>query len=309
MSAGASAQPPAREVIGTVARAIADGEQRPVPGVWVTLHRVNRDSGAALDSVRSAANGAYRFRFDPVDDPEALYFATAEWSGIAYFAGPFRESRTVGDAALLLVFDTTSTGPLTVAARHVVVSSPGADGARGVVEILELANETSKTIVAPHIGATFTAVLPVTARDPRPGPGDIAASAMAIGGGLVKVIAPISPGIRQLAFSYEIGAADFPLKLFLRDSTPVLEVLVEDSAGTATGAGLVEADPVTIDGRWFRRFLARDPARGAAVSISVPPPMRGSRRIYIAAIVVIVGAAMLVALARAGFRRTSNIVR
>lgn len=303
------AQQPVHEVIGTVSRAIADGEQRPVSDVWVTLHRVTRDSGAPLDSVRSAPNGAYRFRFTPVADPEALYFATAEWSGIAYFAGPFREPRTTGDAALLLVFDTTSVGKLKVAARHVVVSSASAGGARGVVEILELSNETPKTIVASHSGSTFTAVLPVTARDPRPGPGDIAASAISIGGGMVKVIAPISPGIRQLAYSYEIGAADFPLTLFVRDSTPVLEVLIEDSAGTATGAGLVEADPVTIDGRWFRRFLARDPAVGTSVSIGVPPPTRATRRLWIAAIVVVVGAAMLVALARAGFRRTGPTVR
>jgi len=277
-----------------------------VPGVWVTLHRVNRDSGAPLDSVRSAPNGSYRFQFTPIDDPDALYFATAQWNGIAYFAGPFRERRTTGDAALLLVFDTTSAGQLTVAGRHVVVSSASAGGARGIVEILELANETSKTIVAAHSGNLFTANLPVTARDPRPGPGDITAAAMSIGGGTVKVIAPISPGIRQLAFSYEIGAADFPLQLFLRDSTPVLEVLVEDSAGTATGAGLVEADPVTIDGRWFRRFLARDPAAGASFSIAVPPPVRGTRRLYIAGIVVIVGAAMLVAIARAGLSRTGT---
>ena len=290
-----------------MAQAVADGEQRPVPGIWVTLHRVSRSGGAPIDSIRSAADGAYRFRFVPVEDPEALYFATAEYRGIAYFAGPFRESRAAGDAALLLVFDTTTAEPLKVAGRHVVVSSASAGGARGVVEILELANEGSRTIIAPHGGATFTATLPVTARDPRPGPGDISAEAMTIGGGAVKVIAPVSPGIRQLAFSYEIGASDFPLRLFMRDSTPVLEVLVEDSAGKATGAGLVEADPVTIDGRWFRRFLARDPAVGASVTIEVPAPFRGAKRIYIAGIVIVIGAAMLMALARAGFRRPRRL--
>lgn len=295
-----------RQVDGRVEVARDGGRTEPVSGVWVTLHRVGSDGGAPIDSMRTGVGGRYRFRFAPTGDAAALYFATALYRNIAYFAGPFGDSSTGGDDALILVFDTTTAARASIAGRHMVISSPSATGARTIVEIYELTVGGARTLVAPEGGATFSAPIPDRARDPRAASGDITGETIVFDPGRIRVTASLSPGTRRLAFSYDLLPDDFPLAVPIADSTPALEVLADDSAATAHGAGIVEADPVQLEGRWFRRFVARDPAVGSVVTVSVSRAAASHRGLLIAAVMVVIGAAMLTALARAGFRRPAG---
>jgi hypothetical protein len=276
----------------------------PVPRVMVTLHRVGSDNAGPLDSIRADDRGRYQFRFTRSGERGAIYFVSASYGGIAYFTPPLAHSTVEGEEAEIAVFDTTS-GPVPISSRghHVVVSAVDANGMRTVTEVYELANDSSVTRVAPETGGgeVWSAVLPQQARSFQVSQGDIPAQAVKFEGGKARVFAPIAPGLKQLAFTYSIPAKAFPLSIPIVRDTQILEVLIEDEKGTVTGAKLAEKAPVSFEQRSFRRFLADDvPAN--SVSLIDLPASGGTRDIdprYMVALTGVIGAAMILALARA----------
>ena len=290
-------------VAGQVVRPGSD-KMIPVPNVMVTLHRVGSDRAAPLDSARADSRGRYAFHFTRSGDPQAIYFVSAAYGGIAYFTPPLAHSTVKGDEAEIAVFDTTS-GPVPISSRghHVVVSAVDANGMRSVTEVYELANDSSVTRVAGNGngGEVWSAVVPVQAGDFQVAQGDIPAQAVKFEKGKALVLAPIAPGLKQLAFTYSIPASAFPLRIPIIKDTQIFEVLIEEEKGKVTGAQLEEKDPVAIEKRNFRRFLASDvPAN--SVSIIDLPALGRTREIdprYMIALTAVFGAAMIFALARA----------
>jgi hypothetical protein len=248
----------------------------PVPGVYVVLHRVGRDTAGPLDSVRTDAAGRYAFRYRPSGAGDALYFASTSVGGIAYFSPPFRDAVVRGDAAEIQVFDTTTAAvPLTVRGRHLIVGAPDGEGARNVIEVWELSNDTSVTAVPPagDVRGVWSTALPAGARDVALRPNsDIPPDRFRAREGRAVLLAPFAPGVRQVAYSYRLADGAFPLRLPVERKASVLEILVEEPQGLATGPSLVQADAVTLEGRTFRRFLAQDVAPGAPVEVSIPAP-------------------------------------
>jgi hypothetical protein len=135
------------------------------------------------------------------------------------------------------------------------------------------------------------------------GQSDLGSNAVQFRDGRVLVYASISPGIRQVAFSYSVPASDFPLAVPVTEPVGVLEVLVEDPAATASGGGLAEQQPVALEGRNFRRFLGQDVRSGSTITITLGAPT-GARanRLLLIPIVATAGI-MSVALAFALTRR------
>jgi hypothetical protein len=240
---------------------------------------------------------------------EAIYFVSASHDGIAYFTAPLAEGRVSGDDGEITVFDTTSGQvPTSVRGHHVVISAVDANSRRSVVEVYDLSNDSSVTRIA--IGdrpenATWRAHLTPGATDFRVSQGDIAAAAVSFANGTVNVFAPIAPGLKQLSFSYSLPAKAFPLKLPVEKATGVFEILIEEKVGDVTGPHLREVDPVTVDERNFRRFLASDiPENSVAlVDLPAPPPGRSIDPRFMVAITLVLGGSMIVALAQALRRR------
>ena len=174
----------------------------PVGGVWVTIHRVASDTAGPLDSMRVGADGRFRFRYTRDGTPDAIYFVSAMYDGIAYFSRPLTEARVSGDEATIVVFDTTSIHfPLAIKGRHIIVASPNVDGTREVVEAYEIANESDQTLVSPDDAhPSWTAPLPAGAANVQAGESDISAAAISTSGGRVRVTAPFAPGLKQLSF-------------------------------------------------------------------------------------------------------------
>jgi hypothetical protein len=292
-----------RRVEGRVLRPVG-AEPKPVSGVMVTIHRVNRKGGEPLDSVRTDRAGRYAFRYMPSDDTTSIYFVSASYADIAYFSPPLRAAVVRGDDADITVFDTTSAPvPIQQRGRHVVVSSLDSVGRRGMIEVYELSNDTSVTAIASGSAPVWEAGIPSGASDFRVGEGDVSADAVTAANGRVRVVAPLAPGIKQLSFSYDLAGAAFPVSIPVERETSVFEVLVEDPQGTVTGGGIAEVDPVTVDGRTFRRFLGRDVPANGVVRVDVPRGAPVSRGRFITIVALALLAAMLVVLARSVMRR------
>ncbi|MFL5481097.1 MAG: hypothetical protein ACJ8AK_02810 [Gemmatimonadaceae bacterium] len=281
----------------------------PVSGAWVVLHRVGPDRAGPLDSVQSDARGRYSFNYTRTGSEDAVYFVSAFYDGIAYFTPPLTEGKVSGDDGEISVFDTTSGHvPLSLRGHHVVVSAADANAHRSIVEVYDLSNDSSVTRVAAGdspAAATWSTHIAPAATDFKVGQGDISGQAVSFKDGVVSVFAPLAPGIKQLSFSYSLPASSFPLKLPLEKETGVYEIMIEDKTGEVSGPHLREVDPVTVDERNYRRFLASDMPENsvAVIDLPAPPSTRTVDPRYLLAITLVIGASMVVALAQALRRR------
>jgi hypothetical protein len=277
----------------------------PISGAWVVLHRVGPDRAGPLDSVRSDSRGRYSFSYVRTGSEDAIYFVSASHDGIAYFTPPLAEGKVSGDDGDIAVFDTTSDRiPMSLRGHHVVVSAADANARRSIVEVYDLSNDTTVTLIAAAetpASATWQTHIPSGASDFRVSQGDISAAAVSYANGVVSVFAPLAPGIKQLSFSYSLPAKSFPLKLPLEKATGIYEIMIEEKAGSVTGPHLREVDPVTVDERNFRRFLASDMPENsvAVIDLPAPPATHSIDPRYLVALTFVIGGSMILALAQA----------
>lgn len=306
LAATLHAQGTPRVLEGRITRPAAGGRSLPVAGEWAVLHRVGSDAAAPLDSMRTRADGGFAFRYRATGDSNAVYFVSTTRGGVAYFTPPTREAVVRGGMADLTVFDTTSGPvPITVRGRHLIVTAP--DSATGttrtVIEVYELSNDSTVTRVPGQAQTpTFEAPLPDGVTSVTGGQGDISPDAVRADDGRVRVWAPIAPGLKQFSFSYELPASRTAIAAPVETSIPVMEVLVEDPRGTAVGVGLAEVDPVQVDGRPFKRFLAQDVAPPGLVEVTTPGPEAAASGLRVMLVVTAIGAAMLLGLGMAFMR-------
>jgi hypothetical protein len=297
----------ARRVEGRVVRPGADAFE-PVSGTWVTLHRVGRDKAGPLDSLRTGVDGSYRFAYQPSGAPDAIYFVSASYAGIAYFSASLAQPDVSGQDAEIQVFDTTSSGiRLTVRGRHIILSASTGGTRRGLIEVFEITNDSSKTLIgANDKAATFRVRIPPGAQDFKVAQGDVPADAVAYADGEVQVQMPFAPGLKRLSFSYSIDADAFPLKVPVQFATGVLEVLAEDPQATVTAPRIAETAPASIDGRNFRRVLGNDVPSSGVLEMDLPGSGQAQKTRIVISLVVAIALAMLVSLARAFSRRSTN---
>jgi len=274
----------------------------PVAGVWTVLHRVGPDSAGPLDSIRSDSRGRYSYSYRREGSTDAVYFVSATHDGVTYFTVPLAFSNVSGEPAEIVVFDTTSRSVrITTRGRHVVISAPNSSGMRPVTEVFELSNDTTVTFVspAPSSPPTFAVLLPKGARDAKVDQGDIPAEAVSFADGRVRVVSPLPPGVKQLAYSYLLPADEFPVSVPVEAETDVFEILIEGTSGKASGAGMSEQTAVTAEGRSFRRFLAQEVRPNAVVVIDMPSGPQRWNPTFLVLFAVAAGGVMMLALARA----------
>ena len=280
----------------------AGGDSVPVPGVRVVLHRVGAVEQGPVDSMASGPDG--RFRFALTRDTSALYLLSARYQGIEYFSFPL--DRAAERASVpLVVRDTSSRTPVSVSARHVVIPRPGEDGTRDVLDLVMLVNGGTETRVAPDsLGASWSGPLPPASEGLELGESDVSPDAVTRRGDSVIVSAPISPGEKQLAFQYHLPGGRQAIELPVGAEPVALNVLLEESGGSASGPGLVESDSQSIEGRSFRRWAGDVPAN-AVIRVSLPGA-GGSSTPVIAGLVAVLALALLLAAWRLLPRRSAD---
>jgi hypothetical protein len=302
--------PPVSAVVS--GRVITPGTEREIgiPGTVVTVHRVGPDSSGALDSARTDATGRYTIRYRRFGSDEAVYFAAAVHHGIAYFSSPLRGPQVSAHDAEIVVFDTTS-GPvrLTVQGHHIVVGAPKPDGGRDIVEVYELSNDSTVTLVGKDsLAAIWSAPIPHEATAFVAGQGDVAAVTLARRGDRVTLAAAFGPGVKQLSYSYTLPPGAFPLTLELERATSVLEVLLEEPEAQVRAASLRAMPNASTEGRNFKRFVGQSAPAGERMRIDVPTTTASTRTRVLIGLAVVIALAMVATLARALTRRGDSSV-
>ena len=249
----------------------------PLRGSWAVLHRVTRNTGGPIDSVRTNGAGLYRMQLPPpraAADSAAVFIVSTSYDSLAYFSLPFnvlgRPAVRVED---LIVYPTTRRGPpITLARRLVTIARPAPDGTRDVLEILELENAGLTTrITDDTLEPTWAGAIPSVAIQFQGGQGDISPDAMRRVHDSVFVLGPIPPGqVKQLSYGYVLPAGRTRLALLVDQPTKDLNLLLEDTAAVVEAPRLESLGVRAIEERHFAAYRAAALAPGDRVTIGLP---------------------------------------
>lgn len=240
-----------------------------VRGVPVVLHRIGRETQGPLDSTRSDPRGRFRFTFRP--DTAAFYLLSARRAGIEYFSQPLATNPEQPDTGIhIIVYDTSSTTPISLGSRHLVITRPGEDGSRSVLDLIILRNEGRTTRVAPDtVRPSWSAPLPAGTIGLELGESDVSADAVRRRGDSLIVTAPLAPGEKQLTVQYLVPSNRATVELPFDRPGTTFNVMVEEKEARVSGPGIARADTQVIQGRFFRRWTGVAPAAGV-VRVRLP---------------------------------------
>jgi hypothetical protein len=245
----------------------------PLPNAWVVLHKVTRESGGPLDSVRSDARGRYRFLLSQPDSA-SVYVVSAWYDSLAYFSLPLNVlGRSAVHVEDIMTFATTATGPpLRLARRLATVAAAREDGTREVLEILEIENPGVTTrITKDTLRPTWAGQVPAGAGQFRGGQGDISPEAMVFRNDSVYVLGPIPPGpVKQLSYGYSLTAGTRTLAIPIDQATTEVNLLVEDTGAVVRAPKLDSLGVQEIEQRRFAAYRAGPLAAGDRVEIDLP---------------------------------------
>jgi hypothetical protein len=257
---GVLAQEEARPTLS--GQVLVGDDQRPVPGVTVVLHKVDATAAGEVDSVRTGADGDFRFDLPTVPDPANrgdVYFASTTWDGVFYFGPPLTNAVQLDSAYAIQVYDTAvvamgETGAQ-MAVRYLLAEEDEAGWL--VTDLMELVIPGDRTFVSLDSSAVWVYPLPEEARAVEVGGGDAEGTTAALVDGTLQLGGPMAPGPRQVLVRYRLdslaltvpvpgGAAE--MEFLVREPAP--ELVVEGLVAT----GVMEGEP----GVDYRRFAARD---------------------------------------------------
>ena len=232
------------------------------------LHRVARTTQGPVDSVVTGSDG--RFRFALTRDTTNLHLLSARRHGSEYFSTPLDNGPAGNEAVRLVVYDTSSSAPVRLAARHVVIPRAGDDGTREVLDLVLLANAGTRSRVAPDsLGASWAGPLPPRSEGLELGESDVSPDAVIRRGDSAIVSAPIAPGEKQLAFQYHLPAGRQQIEIPVGSEPVGMNVLLEESGAKAIAPGLALVESQVIEGRSFQRWGGDVPAN-AIVRVTLP---------------------------------------
>lgn len=288
---GVRGQVPATpELRGTVTL----GEDRPLQGATVVLHRVDPVDAGEIDSLRTGPGGAFRFQLPTVPDPGGrgeVYFASVNHQGVLYFGPPVTAAVELDSVYRIQVHDTVwapaSGAPLTPAVRYLLVEE-GEDGWQ-VTDLLQVVVEGDRTLVAADSGVTWRYPLPAGHRGVQVGGGDVPPAAARTEDGDLLVTAPLPPGPRQVVIRYTLDSlsVDIPVP----GGVGEMDLLVREPAPRLQVQGLEATESVEMEpGVRYRRFAGMAVQDGLIRMVQLPP----SREIPTRWLAVILGLTLTV---------------
>ncbi len=237
------------------------------PGVRVVLHGVGDSAQGPIDSLTSGADGRFRFRF--ARDSTTIYLLSARYREIEYISSPIPFS---GDAAemALLVSETSTTVPIEIRARYLLIGAPDPDEGRSVVDVVVLRNLTDSTRVSPDsMTPVWAMALPTGVRRTMVDEGtEVSLDGVAVRNDSVLVTAPLAPGSRQLVLTHYLAADSERFEVPFRVRTDSVTVLAEEPAVLVDAPGLRETSQ-QIAGQPVRGWVGAVEA-GSIITLRFP---------------------------------------
>lgn len=262
-------------------------DSTPVAGVRVVLHQVGKARQGPIDSVTTDRGGRFRFAFR--SDTASLYLLSARHADIEYFSTPVptRPERSAADMRIA-VYDTSSTAPVSVEARHLVLSRPAEDGSRRVLDLIVLRNDGQRTrVAADSLRPSWTGPLPTGTLGLEVGASDVSPDAVTRQGDSLIVTAPLAPGEKQVTIEYLVPAGRQVLDLAFTQDVSMVNVLAEEKDAVVSGGTLALADSQTLQGRSFRRWTGMVPV-GSSLRVTLPGRERAPEWLLAALVTVVV---------------------
>ena len=248
---------------------VLESDSTPVSGVRVVLHQVGKTVQGPIDSAATDRRGGFRFFFRA--DTSALYLLSARHAGIEYFSPPVHTNPARPDSTIrIIVYDTSSTAPISLEARHLVVARPGEDGSRNVLDLIVLRNDGYETrIAADSSRPSWAGLLPAGTMGLELGESDVSPDAVTRRGDSVIVTGPLAPGEKQVTIQYLVPAGRQALELPFTEPVPMLNVLTEEKDAVVSGGSLALADSQMLQGRSFLRYTGEVPV-GGSLRVALP---------------------------------------
>ena len=236
-------------------------DQSPLARATVVLHHVSSEFQGEVDSVTTAADGAFSFRLPNVPDPARgdIFFASVRHSGILYFGPAISTPIELDSTYTIQAYDTVvvaaSGVPLPIQARNTFLEAAG--DSWNVTDLIQVRNERNRTLVARPGGVVWRYPMPTGARNPTVGQGSVPADGVSFDGGDVVLRAPLPPGERLVVIRY---ITDSPfLEMPSPGVTEVLEVLIQEPAPPIESSILIAQENVELEpGSTYRRLSAEE---------------------------------------------------
>lgn len=239
------------------------------PGVRVVLHGVGESRQGPIDSLTSGVDGRFRFRF--ARDSTTVYLLSARYREIEYISSPVPVSERAAEMALV-VSETSTTVPIEIRARYLLVGAPDPDEGRSVVDVVVLRNVTDSTRVSPDsMTPVWAMVLPTGILRTVVDEGtEVSRDGVTVRNDSVLVTAPLAPGSRQLVLTHYLATESERFEVPFHSRTDSVTVLAEEPDVLVDAPGLREVSE-QIAGQPVRGWVGTLQA-GAIITLRFPGP-------------------------------------
>ena len=245
----------------------------PLAGAWAVLHRFGAAGMGAVDSVRTDGSGAYSFVIAR-PDTAAQYVVGVRYAGVGYLTrtvGPGRFPSQLLDT--ISVFDTSTTQPITINQRHLLVQPANPDGSIPVLELWVIRNDGRRTrISADTTQPTWQGSLLAGATESQVGESDFPPEAFAHRGDTIAVLTPITPGDKQIVLTYLLPRGTRRLVLPVRETIGTLAIMLADTLARVDPGPLKPGGVTRFENVPYLRLEAKDASPGSAISIRLNRP-------------------------------------
>ena len=225
----------------------------------VVLHRVSAAFSGSADSVRVGRDGAFELPIPASPEPGELFFAAIHHQGVLYFGPTFSGAPEI-QPYLIQAYPALRSGPANPAelrARSIFATRTDSTGWE-IAELFELHNGYGATLVSESGVTAWSHALPADVADVDVGASGMGTVVPTLEAGRIAIVEPLPPGANVFFARYAIAASHFEIPLEV--PTGSMEILVREPADEVAVVGLLDADPVEVDGALYRRFAARDVA-------------------------------------------------
>jgi hypothetical protein len=229
---------------------------------------VTSSQSGPVESLRTGDDGRFHFRLPPPDTSGfTVYFTTAEYLTVRYFGAPIHPGAPTG-AYTVEVHDTTSHLPGAIrTARRDVGMAPVEEGGWEVNELVRVRNTGEKTLMPDPERGSWELKLPEGATDFETGEGDVAPTQVRLVKDRMFLLAPLTPGDRDLFLRYRLPARPSRSELAVAAPTDTLNVYVRQPAPEMTVTGLGEGRSLDVQGEKFLQYSGTAPEDGRRVSL------------------------------------------